>query len=91
MKTKGPVHLGPRRNSDGPTASRRRVIVADGVLLREAIGSLLEPSGFDVARPPGDGSRLRTLVREHASDLIIIGIRMPPTHTTEGLGRPRLR
>ena len=63
-----------------------RVVVADDdVLLREGLASLLERSGFEVVGQVGDGSRLLELVRETAPDLAVVDIRMPPTHTTEGL------
>lgn len=66
--------------------SRGRVIVADDdVLLREGLASLLERSGFEVVGQAGDGSELLSVVREHAPDLVIVDIRMPPTHSIEGL------
>lgn len=68
-----------------------RVVVADDdVLLREGLASLLERSGYDVAGQAGDGRGLLTLVREHTPDLVITDIRMPPTHTTEGLDAAKL-
>jgi serine/threonine-protein kinase PknK len=67
-------------------ASRRRAILADDdLLLREGVASLLERAGFDVIAQAGDGSELVELVREHRPDLVIVDIRMPPTHSTEGL------
>jgi DNA-binding NarL/FixJ family response regulator len=67
-----------------------RVIVADDdVLLREGLASLLEHSGFDVVGQAGDGRELVALVREHRPDLVLVDIRMPPTHTTEGLDAAR--
>jgi serine/threonine-protein kinase PknK len=66
--------------------SRTRVAIADDdVLLREGLASLLERSGFEVVGQAGDGSELLGLVREHAPDMVIVDIRMPPTHSTEGL------
>lgn len=63
-----------------------RVILADDdILLREGLASLLERAGFDVVGQVGDGVGLRTLVRELTPDLVLVDIRMPPTHTTEGL------
>lgn len=63
-----------------------RVIVADDdVLLREGLASLLERSQFEVVAQAGDGSALVELVREHQPDLAIVDIRMPPSHSTEGL------
>src|SRR3954451_15836358 len=63
----------------------RIVLADDDVLLREGLSSLLERSGFEVVGQAGDGSELLQLVRELAPDLAIVDIRMPPTHSTEGL------
>jgi DNA-binding NarL/FixJ family response regulator len=66
--------------------SRGRVVLADDdVLLREGIASLLERSDFEVVGQAGNGVELLALVREHVPDLALVDIRMPPTHTTEGL------
>jgi DNA-binding NarL/FixJ family response regulator len=71
--------------------NRTRVIVADDdVLLREGIASLLERSDFDVVAQAGDASELIELVRVHTPELALIDIRMPPTHSTEGLDAARL-
>ena len=65
---------------------RARVVVADDdVLLREGLSSLLTGSGFEVLGRAGNPTELLALVREHRPDLVIVDIRMPPTHTTEGL------
>jgi DNA-binding NarL/FixJ family response regulator len=70
--------------------SRTRVVVADDeVLLREGLGSLLERSGFEVVGQCGDGEQLVELVREQRPQLALVDIRMPPTHTTEGLDAAR--
>jgi serine/threonine-protein kinase PknK len=61
------------------------VVADDDVLLREGLASLLAGSGFDVVGQCGDPTQLLALVREHQPDLVIVDIRMPPTHTTEGL------
>jgi serine/threonine-protein kinase PknK len=66
--------------------SRARVIVADDdVLLREGVASLLQGSGFDVVGQAGDGAELLALSRELLPDLVLVDIRMPPDHSTEGL------
>ena len=71
-------------------AHATRVVVADDdVLLREGLASLLERSRFDVVAQAGNGRELVTLVREHTPDLVLVDIRMPPTHTTEGLDAAR--
>lgn len=63
-----------------------RVVVADDdVLLREGLASLLERSGFEIVGQAGDGEALLALVREHQPDLALVDIRMPPSHTSEGL------
>jgi len=67
-----------------------RVIVADDdVLLREGLSSLLDRSGFEVVGQAGDGEQLLVLVREHVPDLVVVDIRMPPSHTVEGLDAAR--
>jgi DNA-binding NarL/FixJ family response regulator len=68
-----------------------RVVVADDdLLLREGLASLLDRSGFDVVGQAGDGGQLLTLVRDHTPDLVVADIRMPPTHSTEGLDAARV-
>jgi DNA-binding NarL/FixJ family response regulator len=72
------------------TQERIRVVLADDdVLLREGLASLLERSGFDVVGQCGDATRLLTLVRELRPDLVLVDIRMPPGHSTEGLDAAR--
>ena len=61
------------------------VLADDDVLLREGLAGLLDRSGFDVVGQAGDASELIEQVREFRPDLTIVDIRMPPTHTTEGL------
>jgi DNA-binding NarL/FixJ family response regulator len=75
----------------GPVRARVRVVVAeDDVLLREGLASLLDRSGFDVVGQAGDGVQLLELVREQAPELVVTDIRMPPTHSTEGLDAARV-
>jgi DNA-binding NarL/FixJ family response regulator len=65
---------------------RLRVVVADdSVLLRDGIVRLLTDSGFDVVAAVGDADALLDAVTEHAPDLCVVDVRMPPTHTDEGL------
>ena len=61
------------------------VVADDDVLLREGLASLLERSGFEVVGQAGDATRLLELVRDIEPDLVIVDIRMPPAHATEGL------
>ena len=72
------------------TTGVRVTLADDDVLLREGLASLLERKGFDVVAQGGDASELVALVREHRPDLAIVDIRMPPSHTTEGLDAARV-
>ncbi len=66
------------------------VVADDDVLLREGLSSLLERSGFDVVGQSADATELLALVRERKPQLVVVDIRMPPTHTTEGLDAARV-
>ena len=68
----------------------RVVLADDDVLLREGLASLLERSNYEVVGRCGDAAELIALVRGHEPDLAIIDIRMPPTHSTEGLEAARV-
>jgi DNA-binding NarL/FixJ family response regulator len=63
----------------------RVVLADDDVLLREGLAGLLERSGFEVVGQSGTANELLELVRDLRPDLAIVDIRMPPTHTSEGL------
>jgi DNA-binding NarL/FixJ family response regulator len=63
----------------------RVVLAEDDVLLREGLASLLERSGFQVVGQAGDGEQLLALVDAETPELVVVDIRMPPTHTSEGL------
>ncbi|HEV7641469.1 MAG TPA: response regulator transcription factor [Gaiellaceae bacterium] len=68
------------------TADAIRVVIADdSVLLREGTARLLEDEGFLVVGQAVDGDDLMLKVRSYAPDVAIVDIRMPPTHTDEGL------
>ena len=67
----------------------RVVIADDDTLLREGLAILLERSDFEVVGQAGDAIDLLPLVREKSPDLVVVDIRMPPTHTTEGLEAAR--
>jgi serine/threonine-protein kinase PknK len=67
----------------------RVVLAEDDLLLREGLASLLERSGFAVVGQAGDGAQLLPLVRDKTPDLVVVDIRMPPTHTVEGLDAAR--
>jgi DNA-binding NarL/FixJ family response regulator len=71
------------------TTGLRVVLAEDDVLLREGLASLLERSGFQVTGQAGDASQLLALVAEQAPELVVVDIRMPPAHITEGLEAAR--
>ena len=74
-------------NVDDQAMTALRVILAeDDVLLREGLASLLLGSGLEVVGQAGDASQLLTMVRDQIPELVVVDIRMPPSHTTEGLG-----
>jgi DNA-binding NarL/FixJ family response regulator len=63
-----------------------RIVVADdAVLLREGLVRLLAEDGHDVVAAVGDGPALIAAVRTHRPDVSVVDVRMPPTHTDEGL------
>jgi DNA-binding NarL/FixJ family response regulator len=70
--------------------SVRIAVADDDVLLREGLASLLERYGFAVVGKAGDASELLAIVREHEPELVIVDIRMPPAHSTEGLDAARV-
>jgi DNA-binding NarL/FixJ family response regulator len=61
------------------------VVADDAVLFREGLARLLAEAGLDVIGQTGDLPGLLALADELAPDLVVTDIRMPPTHTTEGL------
>ena len=63
----------------------RIVIAEDSVLLRRGAVRLLEDAGFEVVGEAGDGDDLLRKVRAHKPDVVVVDIRMPPTHVDEGL------
>ena len=63
----------------------RVVLADDSVLLREGLARLLVESGFEVVGQCSTAEALLGLVREARPDVAVIDIRMPPTHTNEGL------
>jgi len=62
----------------------RVVIAEDTVLLREGLAGLLEDSGHEVVGRAGDADTLMALVGEHAPDLAVVDVRMPPNYDDEG-------
>jgi DNA-binding NarL/FixJ family response regulator len=63
----------------------RVAIAEDSVLLREGIARLLTDAGFDVVARCGDADQLRAELRVAVPEVVIVDIRLPPTHTDEGL------
>src|ERR1700758_2544180 len=63
----------------------RVVIAEDAALLREGLIRLLEDRGHTVCAAVPDGDALLAAVAEHKPDVAVVDIRMPPTHTDEGL------
>jgi DNA-binding NarL/FixJ family response regulator len=61
------------------------VIADDAVLLREGLVRLVEENGHTVVAAVGDGPSLVDAIVEHEPDVSIVDVRMPPTHTDEGL------
>jgi DNA-binding NarL/FixJ family response regulator len=63
-----------------------RVLIADdSLLIRDGLASLLRESGIDVIAQADSADGLLAMVGEHEPDVAIVDIRMPPTHTDEGL------
>jgi DNA-binding NarL/FixJ family response regulator len=67
----------------------RIVLADDAVLLREALAAGLRASGFEVVGQAGEVEGLLRLVDGEVPDVAIVDVRMPPTHTTEGLEAAR--
>jgi DNA-binding NarL/FixJ family response regulator len=63
----------------------RVVLAEDSVLLREGVARLLEDQGFEVVAQTGSADDLMLKVRSYSPNVVIVDIRMPPTHTDEGL------
>jgi len=63
----------------------RLVLADDSVLLREGMSRLLAETGFEVVAQAANAEQLLSAVDEHRPDVAITDIRMPPTHTDEGL------
>ncbi|WP_344532968.1 response regulator transcription factor [Streptomyces albiaxialis] len=63
----------------------RVVIAEDAAVLRELLAQMLTERGHEVCAAVGDADALRTTVAAHGPDVAVVDIRMPPTHTDEGL------
>jgi DNA-binding NarL/FixJ family response regulator len=68
------------------TVTRMRVVLAeDSVLLREGLARLLTEAGCTIADAVGDGDALVAAVQKHRPDVAVVDVRMPPSHSDEGL------
>src|SRR3954447_26368981 len=92
LRPQGRALRGPHpRTAVGPNRLRpmtetiRVVLADDSVLLREGLARLLEDSGFEVAGQSGDAEDLLRKVGAHRPDVAVVDVRMPPSHTDEGL------
>ena len=71
--------------ASGKLSPVRVVLAEDSVLLREGLVRLLAEAGADVVEAVGDGDSLVRSVVEHKPDVAVVDVRMPPSHTDEGL------
>jgi DNA-binding NarL/FixJ family response regulator len=67
----------------------RVVIADDSILLREGVARLLDEAGFEVVGQAGDAEDLLRKVGAHKPDVVVVDVKMPPTHTDEGLRAAR--
>jgi DNA-binding NarL/FixJ family response regulator len=67
----------------------RVVLADDAVLLREALAAGLRSAGFEVVGQAADVDGLLRIVDTEIPDVVVVDVRMPPTHTTEGLEAAR--
>lgn len=85
-----PRDFPPLRNTVSQLGGGRRVAIAeDSVLLREGVARLLEEVGFEVVSQAGTAEDLLRHVAMHHPDVAVVDIKMPPTHTDEGLRAAR--
>ena len=81
-----PRDFPPLRNTSSTVGNAMRVALADdSVLLREGVARLLTESGFEIVSQAGNAEDLLRHVAMHKPDVAVVDIRMPPTHTDEGL------
>lgn len=74
-----------REREEAMSTGTRVIVADDSVLLRDGIVRLLNDSGFAVVAAVGDAASLLDAVTEQQPDLCVVDVRMPPTHTDEGL------
>ena len=83
-------HAAAAQTAAGPTTdpgekALRVVLAEDSVLLREGVARILVDAGFEIVGQAGSADELLLKVRSYSPDVAIVDIRMPPTHTDEGL------
>ena len=69
--------------------SRRVVLADDAFIIREGVKLVLEDSGYEIVAMAEDRDALIAAVTEHTPDVVVTDIRMPPTHTDEGIEAAR--
>ena len=75
-----------RTRHTGPVGAPMRVVIADdAVLIRSGVAALLAEAGANVVGTAEDGEQLLRLVRDVVPDAVVVDIRMPPSHTDEGI------
>jgi DNA-binding NarL/FixJ family response regulator/class 3 adenylate cyclase len=81
-----PRDFPPLRNTVAMLGNAMTVVIAeDSILLREGVVRLLVEAGFDVLAQSDNAADLMRHVAMHKPEVAIVDIRMPPTHTDEGL------
>lgn len=71
--------------TESPPGPLRVVVADDSVLLREGLVRVLTENGHDVVAAVGDGPSLVDAIDRHRPDVSVVDVRMPPSHTDEGL------
>jgi DNA-binding NarL/FixJ family response regulator/class 3 adenylate cyclase len=84
-----PAEFPPLRGVRAHNGAMRAVIADDSTLLREGLARLLEEVGVEVVGQARDADELMLKVRSYHPDVAIVDIRMPPTHTDEGIRAAR--
>ncbi len=85
-----PFPTGSKGAGTTSAAAPIRIALADdAVLLREALAASLAASGFEVVGQAADAPGLLAIVDRNDPDVVIVDVRMPPTHSTEGLEAAR--
>jgi DNA-binding NarL/FixJ family response regulator len=80
----------PARGTTLRTSSRLRIVIAeDAAIMRDGLTQTLVRRGHDVVAAVGDAAELLAAVTEYKPDVAVIDVRMPPTHTDEGLRAAR--